>query len=51
LQCAQARLDGGYRRMSQCWWYLHWLYDAGIPGQVHALHGLYPASDLPIFAV
>ena len=39
LQCHQARLDGGHRRMSERRRHLHRLHDAGVPGQVHAVHG------------
>ena len=39
LQCAQARLDGGNRRLSQCGRHLHRLHHARLPRQIHAVHG------------
>ena len=39
LQRPEARLDGGHRRLPECRWHLHWLHHAGVPGQVHAVHG------------
>ena len=39
LQRTKTRLDDGHRRLSQCRRHLHWLHHAGIPGQVHAVHG------------
>ena len=39
LQRPEARLDGRHRRMPERWRHLHRLHDAGIPGQVHAVHG------------
>ena len=39
LQRAQARLDGRHRRLPQRGRHLHRLHHAGIPRQVHAVHG------------
>src|SRR3954467_11193805 len=39
LQRAQARLDGGDRRLPERGRHLHRLHDAGLPRQVHAVHG------------
>ena len=39
LQRHQARLDGRHRRLPQRRRHLHRLHHAGIPGQVHAVHG------------
>ena len=39
VQRAQARLDGGHRRLPQCRRHLHRLHHAGLSGQVHAVHG------------
>ena len=39
LQCAQARLDGRHRRLPQRGRHLHRLHHAGLPRQVHAVHG------------
>src|SRR6202043_904416 len=39
LQRAQAWMDGRYRWLSERRRHLHRLHHAGIPGQVHALHG------------
>jgi hypothetical protein len=32
-------MDGGHRRLPQRWRHLHWLHDAGLSRQVHAVHG------------
>ena len=39
LQRAQARLDGGHRRLPERGRHLHRLHHARLPGQVHAVHG------------
>ncbi len=39
LQRAEARLDGRHRRVPQRRRHLHRLHHAGLPGQVHAVHG------------
>ena len=39
LQCAQARLDGRHRRLPERGRHLHRLHHAGLPRQVHAVHG------------
>ena len=39
LQRAQARVDGRHRRLPERGRHLHRLHDAGVPRQVHALHG------------
>ena len=39
LQCAQARLDGRHRRLPERRRHLHRLHHAGLPRQVHAVHG------------
>ena len=39
LQRPQARLDGGHRRLPERGRHLHRLHDAGLPRQVHAVHG------------
>ena len=39
LQCHQARLDARHRRLPQCRRHLHRLHHAGLPRQVHAVHG------------
>ena len=39
LQCAQARLDGRHRRLSQRRRHLHRLHHAWLSRQVHAFHG------------
>ena len=39
LQRAQARLDGRHRRLPQRRRHLHRLHHAGLPRQVHAVHG------------
>ena len=39
LQRAQARLDGRHRRLPERRRHLHRLHHAGLPRQVHALHG------------
>ena len=39
LQRAQARLDGGHRRLPQRGRHLHRLHHARLPRQVHAVHG------------
>ena len=39
LQRDQARLDGRHRRLPERGRHLHRLHHAGLPGQVHAVHG------------
>ena len=39
LQRPKARMDGGHRRLPECRWHLHWVHHAGLPGQIHAVHG------------
>ena len=39
MQRSEARLDGRYRRLPECGRYLHWLYHAGLPRQIHAVYG------------
>ena len=39
LQRAQARMDGGHRRLPERRRHLYRLHDARLPGQVHAVHG------------
>ena len=39
VQRRQARLDGRHRRLSERGRHLHWLHDAGLSRQVHAVHG------------
>ena len=39
LQCAQARMDGRHRRLPERGRHLHRLHHAGLPRQVHAVHG------------
>ena len=41
VQCNVGKrgLDGRHRRLPECRRHLHRLHDAGLPGQVHAVHG------------
>src|ERR1700749_5109817 len=45
VQRAQARLDQRRGRLPQRGRHLHRLYDAGLPGQVHAVHGQAAGRD------
>ncbi len=45
LQRHQARLDGRHRRLPERRRHLHRLHDAGLPRQVHAVHGRAAGSD------
>src|SRR5580658_3690707 len=38
VQCGETRLDGRDRRMPKRRGDLHWMYDAGVSGQVHAIY-------------
>ncbi len=38
VQCREARMDVWHRRLPQCGWHLHRMHDAGLSGQVHAVH-------------
>ena len=48
MQRPQARLDGRHRRLPQCRWHLHRLHHAGLPRQVHAVHGRAAGRDLVV---
>jgi Ni,Fe-hydrogenase I small subunit len=39
LQRSETRMDGGHRRLPERGRHLHRLHDAGLPGQIHAVHG------------
>ena len=45
VQRAQTRLDGRHRRLPQRRRHLHRLHDAGLPRQVHAVHGRAAGRD------
>src|SRR5271154_5548609 len=47
VQRGKARMDGRNRGMPECGGNLHRMHDAGIPGQVHAVHE--PATGVATF--
>src|ERR1700733_10730008 len=47
MQCGETRLDGRDRRMPERRWDLYRMHDAGVSGQVHAVHE--PAARIASF--